>query len=68
MVYTLIEQEFIMGYYQSVDYTTDCNEELLIKVLGAETLLAELSKYFSLDEWSDALRSIANNWDVELHD
>lgn len=68
MVYTLIEQEFIMGYYQSADYTTDCNEELLIEVLGAETLLAELSKYFSLDDWSDALRFIADNWGVELHD
>lgn len=68
MVCTLIEQEFIMGYYQSAAYTTDCNEDLLIEVLGAETLLAELSKYFSLDVWSDALRSIANDWDVELYD
>lgn len=68
MVYTLIEQGFIMGYYQSAAYTTDCNEELLVQVLGAETLLAELSKYFTLDEWSDALRSVASVWDVELYD
>lgn len=66
MVYTLIEQEFIMGYYQSAAYTTDCNEELLTEALGAETLLAELSKYFTLDEWSDALSFIADNWGVEL--
>lgn len=57
-----------MGYYQSAAYTADCNEELLVEVLGAETLLAELYKYFTLDEWSDALRSIANDWDVELYD
>lgn len=57
-----------MGYYQSAAYTTDCNEELLTEALGAETLLAELGKYFSLDDWSDALRSIASDWDIELHD
>lgn len=57
-----------MGYYQSAAYTTDCNEELLTEVLGAETLLAELAKYFTLDEWSDALRSIAGDWGVELYD
>lgn len=57
-----------MGYYQSAAYTTDCNEERLIESLGAEVLIAELAKYFSLDEWSDALRSIASDWDIELYD
>ena len=68
MVYTLIEQEFIMGYYQSAEYTVDCNEERLIEALGAEVLIAELAKYFSLDDWADALNSIASEWGVELHD
>lgn len=68
MVYTLIEQEITMGYYQSAEYTVDCNEERLIEALGAEVLIAELAKYFSLDDWTDALNSIAGDWDIELYD
>ena len=68
MVYTLIEQEFIMGCCQSAAYTVDCIEERLIEALGAEVLIAELAKYFSLDDWADALNSIAGDWDIELYD
>lgn len=57
-----------MGYFQSAAYTLDCNEEMLIEALGAEVLIAELAKYFSLDDWEDALNSIAGDWDIELYD
>lgn len=57
-----------MGYYQSAAYTVDCNEEMLIEALGAEVLIAELAKYFSLDDWADALNSIASDWDIDLYD
>ena len=68
MVCTLLEQEITMGYFQSAAYTVDCNEERLIEALGAEVLIAELAKYFSLDNWADALNSIAGDWDIELYD
>ena len=68
MVYTLIEKVFIMGYYQSAAYALDCNEEMLIEALGAEVLIAELAKCFSLDDWADALNSIAGDWDIEVYD
>lgn len=56
-----------MGYYDSAAFKTDCNQEILTEALGAENLLDALAKYFSLDDWADALESIAADWDVEIN-
>lgn len=54
-----------MGY-MNITERVDENTEHLKVALGAGTLVDELAKYFSLDEWSDALESIAADWDIEL--
>lgn len=54
-----------MGYLTNAE-RADENTETLKDVLGAGALVDELAKYFSLEEWSDALESIAADWDIEL--
>lgn len=65
MVYTRLDKEKIMGYVINAEWV-DENTETLKEALGPGALVDELSKYFSMDEWADALKSIAGDWDIEL--
>lgn len=65
MVYTLLDKENIMGYMTNAE-RADENTDTLKDALGAGALVDELAKYFSLDDWSDALESIAADWDIDL--
>lgn len=65
MVYTLLDKEIIMGYLTNAERAVE-NTDTLKDALGADALVDELAKYFSLDDWADALESIAGDWDIEL--
>lgn len=54
-----------MGYMTNAE-RADENTDTLKDALGAGALVDELEKYFSLDDWSDALESIAADWDIDL--
>lgn len=65
MVYTPLDKENIMSYLTNTE-RADENTEILKDALGAGALVDELAKYFSIDDWTDALESIAGDWGIEL--